>query len=133
MEWASFKDNITTPIQEPEITSTFIQTESLTSYKYIINELLPRKVNVIVSGETGAGKTLMIKHHLLGIDKVFQVASTMFCVRTTSGDAQNCIEGNLNKMRKGCIGPEINKFRVFMIDDANMWSTATNRVTSINC
>ena len=119
-DWVSFQTLHLNPIKDSEISNILVPTTPLLSYRFIINELLSRKVNLIVSGETGTGKTILLKKIVNELDKNFQVASTLFSGRTTSFDAQNFIESNLLKRRKGCLGPDINKFRLFMIDDLNM-------------
>lgn len=120
MQWVSFKDLLTTPIRDPEITNTLVPTISLVSYQHLLNELIPRKVNTLISGLTGTGKTLLMKSFLADVDKVFQKAMIMFSARTSAGDVQTFIESNLMKRRKGCIGPDTRKFFIFMIDDLNM-------------
>ena len=119
-EWKYFKDLIFEPVRDAEVSNVFVPTISLISYKFIINELITRKISIVVNGETGTGKTVLIKHILCELDKSFQVAYTMFTGSTGSGDIQNFIEKNLSRIRKGFLGLEVNKFRVFMIDDLNM-------------
>lgn len=118
--WVSFETLLYEPIKDSTITNILVPTVPLVSYNFILNELITRKVNLVVTGETGTGKTMLLKKVLNELDKSFQVASAIFSRRTSSDHAQNFIEKNLLKRRKGCLGPDINKFRLFMIDDLNM-------------
>lgn len=118
--WTKWKSLLNTPIKTPEITTILVPTIPIVTYKYFLNELITRKVNIIVTGETGTGKTLLIKSFLPEADKSFETYFTMFSARTATSEVQTFLEANIVKRRKGYFGPNIGKYTIFSIDDLSM-------------
>ena len=118
--WVKWKNLLSVPQKTADITSILVPTTSLESYKYFLHQIVSRKINVIIAGETGTGKTLLIKSILPDLDKTFQIYSTMFSVRSDASDVQSFIESSVSKRRKGFFGPVFGNFTIFMIDDMGM-------------
>ncbi|OMJ79537.1 hypothetical protein SteCoe_20429 [Stentor coeruleus] len=118
--WASWKSILTTPPKESNVNSILVPTISLVSYSFLLDELITRKENILIIGDTGTGKTVLIQSILQKLDKIYSVSSTMFSARSSSNEVQNFLESELIKRRKGYFGPEPGKFKIFWIDDLNM-------------
>ena len=118
--WMTWNSKLTTPEKQPTINSIIVPTISLVQCHYILSELITRKENVLVSGDTGTGKTMQLESSIKQLDKAYTFASTMFSAKTNTADAQSFVESGLTKRRKGVYGPESGKFRILMVDDLNM-------------
>ena len=118
--WVSWNSIIVKPSKEVNVTSILVPTISLVSYTFLLNELLTRKENILVTGDTGTGKTVLINSILMKLDKAYAISSTMFSARSNCTETQTFIESGIMKRRKGFYGPESGKFRIFLIDDLNM-------------
>lgn len=118
--WMSWKTTLKAPLKQDNISSILVPTVSSVSYCYLLNELISRKENVLVVGDTGTGKTLLLNSVLQKLDPSFNVSATMFSARSGSNDVQSFIESSVVKRKKGFYGPEIGKFKIFLIDDLNM-------------
>ena len=89
---------------------------------YIVSTLMKNNCNVLVTGETGTGKSVGMKNILhSALDKsVFSSIIMSFTARTKSSQVQETIESKLFKRRKGVIGPDIGCRKIIFIDDLNM-------------
>lgn len=118
--WVPWK-NILSSAQINSEKSLLVPTISTISYEYLLCELIPRKINVLVTGETGTGKSVIIKAYTDKLtEKFYTVSSTTFSARSNSDQSQEFVESKLVKRKKGCFGPEVGKSGILIIDDLNM-------------
>lgn len=74
----------------------------------------------MISGETGVGKSVIVKEFLAtGPDHIVS-AMVNFSGKTSTKNLQDAFEGNLEAKRKTLLGPPGGKKMVFFIDDINM-------------
>jgi dynein heavy chain len=108
--------------QIADINSALIPTLETVSYNYILNELIPRGKNILVTGATGTGKTVVMKKYLYETlnPKKFAIVFNTYTARSSANQSQIFIESKLSRRKKGLYGPEIGKKCVVMIDDLNM-------------
>ena len=76
--------------------------------------------NVLFSGETGVGKSVIVKDFLMNGDENFVSAFVNFSGKTSCKNLQDAFEGNLEAKRKTLLGPPAGKKMIFFIDDVNM-------------
>ena len=118
--WESFDINVNFNKDTENLNSFLVPTVTVQASCLILNELITRKENIIVTGDTGVGKTFIVNSLLLQLDKTYLVTGTMLSGRTGCSDIQNFIENELTRRRKAVIGPENGKLKIFLIDDLNM-------------
>jgi predicted AAA+ superfamily ATPase len=77
--------------------------------------------NVLVSGETGVGKSVIVKEFLMTATEQIDPAFVNFSGKTTCKNLQDAFEGNLEAKRKNLLAPKVpNTRKIFFIDDVNM-------------
>jgi len=90
--------------------------------EYCLSMLLSKQKNVLFTGATGVGKSLIIKNTLRSLRAKHNLISTQitFTALTSSSSTQCVIEEKLEKKRRDLYGAPVgNKIAVF-IDDINM-------------
>mmetsp|Transcript_44398 Transcript_44398/g.32457 ORF Transcript_44398/g.32457 Transcript_44398/m.32457 type:complete len:133 (-) Transcript_44398:1126-1524(-) len=75
--------------------------------------------NVLITGETGVGKSVVTKDFLFNAPENILSAFINFSGKTTTKNLQDAFEGNLEAKRK-TLGPPGGKKMIFFIDDVNM-------------
>ena len=100
----------------------FVQTADSVQAGYITDILVCHGFNVLMCGNTGVGKTTLVRQRLLdGLDHdVYQNIFLNFSAQTSARVSQNIIDSQLDKRRKGIFGPPYGKKCVIMVDDLNM-------------
>jgi len=78
--------------------------------------------NVLLTGETGVGKSVIAKDFMMKADSErIDPAFVNFSGKTTCRNLQDAFEGNLDQKRKNELAPKVRGSRkVFLIDDINM-------------
>jgi dynein heavy chain len=81
-----------------------------------------QKKHVLIVGETGTGKSIMIQQEL---KENFQDDERMFLglafsAQTSANQTQLIIDGGMEKKRKGFYGPPLGKDGIIFVDDLNM-------------
>ena len=76
--------------------------------------------NILITGETGVGKSVIIKDFLMNTPEEYVSAFVNFSGKTTTQNLQAAFEGNLEAKRKTLLGPPGGKKMIFFIDDVNM-------------
>ena len=76
--------------------------------------------NVLLTGETGVGKSVITKDFLINMPENMVSAFVNFSGKTTTKNLQDAFEGNLEARRKTLLGPPSGKKMIFFIDDVNM-------------
>jgi dynein heavy chain len=97
-----------------------VPTADTTKYKFILNQLIGIGANILISGETGVGKSVMCQDFLNNAPETLVSASVNFSGKTTTRNLQDAFEGNLEQKRKTLLGPPSGKKMTFFIDDVNM-------------
>ena len=97
-----------------------VPTSDTVKYKYLLNILMSNGYNVLITGETGVGKSVITKDFLWGTPENIVYAFVNFSGKTTTKNLQDAFEGNLESKRKTLLGPPGGKKMIFFIDDINM-------------
>lgn len=98
-----------------------VPTNDTVKYKYILHTLVYSDFNVLLTGETGVGKSVIAKDFLMTANEKIDPAFVNFSGKTTCKNLQDSFEGNLDQKRKHLLAPKVlNTRKVFLIDDVNM-------------
>lgn len=97
-----------------------VPTSDTIKYKFILNTLMGAGHNVLITGETGVGKSVVTKDFLNTAPEHIVSACVNFSGKTTTNNLQAAFEGNLEAKRKTLLGPPGGKKMIFFIDDVNM-------------
>lgn len=95
-------------------------TSDTVKYKYLLHTLLDGGCNILISGETGVGKSVIVKDFLSKAPEHIVNAMVNFSGKTSTKNLQDAFEGNLEAKRKTLLGPPGGKKMIFFIDDINM-------------
>lgn len=96
-------------------------TNDTVKYKYLLKELIYHGYNVLFTGETGVGKSVIVKDFLMTSDERIEPAFVNFSGKTTCKNLQDAFEGSLDPKRKNLLAPKVlNTSMIFFIDDVNM-------------
>jgi len=107
---------------EVEFFDILVPTSDTVKFKYLLQTLMNDGKNVLISGETGVGKSVITKDFLTNIDRdKFVFTFVNFSGKTSTKNLQDAFEGNLARKRKTLLAPEqAGKKMIFFIDDVNM-------------
>ena len=108
---------------EAPFNSIFVETVESVRLMYLLNKLARNGRQVMFAGNTGTGKTEIIKKYLNGLDKTTDGMITKSIVMSyyTSADTlQQEIEVYIDKRSGTFFGPPMGKKMVFFIDDMNL-------------
>jgi len=98
-----------------------VPTNDTVKYKYLLKELIYHGYNVLFTGETGVGKSVIVKDFLMTSDERIEPAFVNFSGKTTCKNLQDAFEGSLDPKRKNLLAPKVlNTSMIFFIDDVNM-------------
>lgn len=97
-----------------------VPTSDTVKYKFVLNTLVGAGHNVLITGETGVGKSVVTKDFLTTAPDNIVSACVNFSGKTTTKNLQDAFEGNLEAKRKTLLGPPGGKTMIFFIDDVNM-------------
>lgn len=97
-----------------------VPTADTVKYKFLLSALVLAGKNVLITGETGVGKSVVVKDFLATAPADIVSACVNFSGKTTTKNLQDAFEGNLEAKRKTLLGPPGGKKMVFFIDDVNM-------------
>ncbi|KAJ4461065.1 putative Dynein heavy chain 1; axonemal [Paratrimastix pyriformis] len=114
---APFVYNKALPFEE-----TVVPTVDTTTTAYLLDVLLLGGANVLLTGATGVGKTVMVQDYLrlpTTVEKAFSFQIN-FSAQTSAALTQDILEGRLTRKRHNLLGPPIGKKAVVFVDDANM-------------
>ncbi len=90
-------------------------------FKFVLDKLILGGYNVLISGETGVGKSVIIQEYLLNADQEkFVFSSINFSAQTSSKNLQDLFTDKLIKKKKDLLGPPTGKKMLVFIDDINM-------------
>eukprot|EP01051_Picozoa_sp_SAG22_P003756 SAG22_NODE_187_length_15860_cov_44.770446_14_plen_336_part_00 len=98
-----------------------IPTLDSTRYGYILRTMFMDHKAVLYAGDTGTGKTVVIKQTMQELDTAaFDTVEINFSANTTCNMTQNAVDAKMEKRRKGVYGPLPGKWAVVFVDDLNM-------------
>ncbi|KAH8941010.1 hypothetical protein BDL97_14G015200 [Sphagnum fallax] len=98
-----------------------VPTADSVGYKYVVHALVMIYKHILCVGETGTGKTLVVRDKLLNfLDNQFIPMFINFSARTGANQTQDLIDSKTEKRRKGVYGPPSLKKYVIFVDDVNM-------------
>jgi dynein heavy chain len=97
-----------------------VPTSDTVKFKYLLHTLLDGGRNILISGETGVGKSVIVKDFLMKAPEHIVSAMVNFSGKTSTKNLQDAFEGNLEAKRKTLLGPPGGKKMIFFIDDINM-------------
>ena len=98
-----------------------IPTLDSTRYGWILETMFLDHKPVLFAGETGTGKTVVVKTTIAGLDQSkFDSIEVNFSAQTTANQTQLSIDGKMEKRRKGVYGPLPGKWSIVFVDDLNM-------------
>lgn len=97
-----------------------VPTNDTVKFKYLLGTLVYNECNVLLTGETGVGKSVIIKDFLIKSQENIVSAFVNFSGKTSCNNLKDAFEGNLEAKRKTLLGPPAGKKMVFFIDDVNM-------------
>eukprot|EP00304_Pavlova_gyrans_P012708 CAMPEP_0206041750 /NCGR_PEP_ID=MMETSP1466-20131121/6142_1 /ASSEMBLY_ACC=CAM_ASM_001126 /TAXON_ID=44452 /ORGANISM="Pavlova gyrans, Strain CCMP608" /LENGTH=4121 /DNA_ID=CAMNT_0053416453 /DNA_START=38 /DNA_END=12403 /DNA_ORIENTATION=- len=132
-EAALAKDKETPPIQSwgdvlQEFTydrdspffNILVPTTDTTCYSYLFHKLVNNLSHIMVAGETGTGKSVMVQDYLKNAGDSVVSISAAFSAQTSARNVQDLLEAKLEKLRKNLLGPPSGKQMVLFVDDINM-------------
>ncbi|XP_049813740.1 dynein axonemal heavy chain 6 [Schistocerca nitens] len=99
-----------------------VPTTDTVRFGYVTERLLSVKRHVLLTGDTGVGKSVIAKevlNKLLAQGDHITVALN-FSAQTSSSRTQEIFEAKLERRKKTVLGPPLGKKLVFFVDDVNM-------------
>ena len=119
--WKLWMDTISKDESKIPPTASFetiiVPTLDTARYTYLLNTLLQNNRATLFVGPTGTGKTSYVQKLLLGLDaKAWMSIFINYSAQTHANQAQDIIDGKLDKRRKGVFGPPMGKRCVVFVD-----------------
>jgi dynein heavy chain len=103
------------------ITRVLIPTTDTVKYNYLLREFESNGLPVILVGDSGTAKTVIIENYLKRLDSENRAVMNMnFSSRTNSLEVQRNIENMCDKRRPGLYCPKGNKKLLVFIDELHM-------------
>ncbi|KAF5272727.1 hypothetical protein FQA39_LY07754 [Lamprigera yunnana] len=113
----SFVYNVEMPFFE-----TLVPTIDTVRFSYLMKKLININYPVMFTGDTGVGKSVIIKDVLNSLlhTELWVTITLNFSAQTSSFRTQQMLEGKLEKLKKTLLGAPIGKKVVLFVDDVNM-------------
>ena len=107
--------------REAKFNEILVPTIDTIRNEWLLEKLLRKGYHVVCTGDTGTGKSVLIKNKLLsGMPENFSSISINFSAQTSANQTQDLIDSKLDKRRKGVLGPPLGVTCVVFVDDLNM-------------
>jgi dynein heavy chain, axonemal len=120
VSWQDLVPELNIP-EESEYQDIIVPTMETAKYSFLMHLMVRNMHPAMLVGDTGTGKTIMMKALLQGLPKDgYTLNAIQFSAQTSANHLQRLIDGNCEKRRKGFYGPPINKKMVIFIDDTNL-------------
>ncbi|XP_054276549.1 dynein beta chain, ciliary [Macrosteles quadrilineatus] len=100
--------------------AVLVHTAESIRVRYFVDLLMDNKHPVMLVGNAGCGKTVLVNEKLTSLSENYAVANVPFNFYTTSEMLQKILERPLEKKAGRNYGPPGNKTLVYFIDDMNM-------------
>ena len=104
-----------------DLSSVIVPTVDTVRNSYVLSTLMNERRHVLVVGNTGTGKSVLVQQqlNLLPSDK-YQTQTLYFSAATSSLITQEILEGVLERRAKDKLGPSAGRKLVTFVDDLNM-------------
>ncbi|XP_032902051.1 dynein heavy chain 11, axonemal [Amblyraja radiata] len=112
---AAFEMEADNPLQ-----AVLVPTAETTRLQYFVNLLLEKGKPIMLVGNAGIGKTILVEDRLANLSEDYMVAKVPFNYYTSSVMLQRVLEKSLEKKAGRNYGPPGNKKLIYFIDDMNM-------------
>ncbi|CAM9558130.1 unnamed protein product, partial [Phaeothamnion confervicola] len=122
-QWGSWLDKSSKFVipRDASFSSIAVPTLDTVRHEYLVRALLWRGHHVLVTGDTGTGKSVSVRSLLMaGMGERFSSLFVNFSARTTANQTQDMVDNRLDKRRKGVLGPPLGTTCVVFVDDLNM-------------
>jgi dynein heavy chain len=98
-----------------------VPTGETTCYEFLLKVLLANGSNVMVVGETGTGKSVLVQGFLARVstDRYGSIQAA-FSAQTSAKNIQDLLESKLDKLRKNLLGAPPGRQTLVFVDDINM-------------
>ncbi|KAJ8945230.1 hypothetical protein NQ318_011210 [Aromia moschata] len=100
--------------------ATLVNTAETTRIRFFLNNLMDKKVPVMLVGSAGSGKTVIVAEKLNSLSDNYAITNVPFNFYTTSEMLQGILEKPLEKKAGRVYGPPGSKTMIYFIDDMNM-------------
>jgi len=125
MNWNNWLDTVDSKFVIPKdaaFQSIVVPTIDTIRHESLIKTLVTHNLHVLVTGDTGTGKSVSVKGLLMnGLDHAKYANMFLnFSAQTKANMTQDIIDSKLGKRRKGVFGPELGTCCVIFVDDLNM-------------
>ena len=100
-----------------------VPTSDTVRYRYLLRKLVQSKKNILFSGETGVGKSVIVSDFLSSLENDKYAYTVMnFSAQTNTKNVLDVFldKDKFTKKRRTEIGPLGGKKMVFFVDDINM-------------
>jgi dynein heavy chain len=98
-----------------------VPTVDTVRYKFLLDTLLRKGSHVIFMGQTGVGKSVIVKDYLMdGSNESFLNCNVNFSAQTSTLNLYDVLEDKLTQRKKNLLGPPIGKKMIIFVDDVNM-------------
>ncbi|CAE7749350.1 DNAH6 [Symbiodinium sp. CCMP2592] len=105
--------------QEPFF-NILVNTPETVGQRMLVENLMVANFNVLFSGETGVGKSVVIQQFLNTAGELFATASANFSAQTSTANVVDQFENRLERKRKTLLGAPPGTTMIFFVDDVNM-------------
>ncbi|KAK6170907.1 hypothetical protein SNE40_019193 [Patella caerulea] len=100
--------------------AAMVHTAETTRVKYFLDMLVEKRRPVMLVGNAGTGKTVLMADKLLNLSEDYMVANVPFNFYTTSEMLQRILEKPLEKKAGRNYGPPGTRRLIYFVDDMNM-------------
>ena len=98
-----------------------VPTGETTCYEFLLKVLLANGSNVMVIGETGTGKSVLVQGFLARLSSErYTSIQAAFSAQTSAKNIQDLLDSKLDKLRKNLLGSPPGRQTVIFVDDINM-------------
>ena len=107
--------------REAAFNSILVPTIDTVRNEWLLEKLLVKGYHVMCTGETGTGKSVLIKNKLIGaMPEKYTSIFLNFSAQTSANQTQDLIDAKLDKRRKGVLAPPLGIVAIVFVDDLNM-------------
>eukprot|EP01107_Rhizomastix_libera_P011726 TRINITY_DN2935_c0_g1_i3.p1 TRINITY_DN2935_c0_g1~~TRINITY_DN2935_c0_g1_i3.p1 ORF type:complete len:3350 (-),score=861.62 TRINITY_DN2935_c0_g1_i3:62-10111(-) len=113
--------SLKTRVTAKEFANVIVPTVDTKRYTYLLDLLVKNGKQVLCTGPTGTGKSVIIKEKIINnMPNRYQTLILSFSAQTSANQTQDIIDGKIDKRRKGVFGPPPGKKLIIFVDDVNM-------------